>query len=81
MAISPDGSKIVYVGLTAGRYRLWVRSLASDVARPLQGTEDASLPFPFWSPDSRSIGFFGGNALKRIDIESGTIRTLVTNAT
>src|SRR5262249_50301392 len=28
--------------------------------------------FPFWSPDSRSIGFFSGAKLKRVDLSGGT---------
>ncbi len=31
---------------------------------------------PFWSSDNRSVGFFADQKLKRIDIESGLIRTL-----
>ena len=38
-----------------GQSQLWLRSLDSPLARPLTGTERATLPF--WSPDSRSIGF------------------------
>ena len=38
-------------------------------ARPLSGTEEAR--HPFWSPDSKSVGFFAGGKLKRIDISGG----------
>jgi len=31
---------------------------------------------PFWSPDSRSIGFFSGGKLKRIDVSGGPAQTL-----
>ncbi len=31
---------------------------------------------PFWSPDSRSIGFFANGELKRIDLAEGFVRTL-----
>ncbi len=54
--------------------RLWLRSLDSQEARPLAGTEGAQ--YPFWSPDSRSIGFTAGGTLKRIDLASGLVRTL-----
>ena len=43
--------------------RLWLRSLSSTTARPLAGTEGATSPF--WSPDSRSVAFMAGGALKR----------------
>jgi Tol biopolymer transport system component len=44
----------------------------------LAGTEDAA--FPFWSPDSRSIGFLAKNTLKRVDIAGGTPQTLFVGA-
>ena len=56
-AVSPDGRQIVFVASGDGASRLWVRPLDRTAAQPLAGTEGAS--FPFWSPDSRSIGFFG----------------------
>ena len=31
---------------------------------------------PFWSPDSRSVGFFADGKLKRIDIDGGSVQTL-----
>ncbi len=64
--LSPDGKQLTFVaGGADGNARLWVRALAAMAARPLEGTEGAS--FPFWSPDSRSIGFFANGKLKRID--------------
>ena len=40
----------------------------------MAGTEGADNPF--WSPDSRSIGFFAAGKLKRIDISGGSPQTL-----
>jgi hypothetical protein len=78
-ALSPDGKQIVYVGYgVEGVLRLWLRPLASATAQPLSGTEGAS--FPFWSPDSRSIGFFAGGQLRRLDIGGGQPQPLA-NAT
>jgi serine/threonine protein kinase/Tol biopolymer transport system component len=74
LAISPDGQKIVFQGLFEGGSRLWLRSLDSFSPRPLVGTDFGS--YPFWSPDSRSIGFFADGQLKRLDVESGTIQKL-----
>ena len=68
-ALSPDGRQIVFVASGDGASRLWLRSLATTTAQPLAGTEGAT--FPFWSPDSRSIGFFAGGALKRLDLVAG----------
>src|SRR5207237_2781035 len=54
-AISPDGQKIVFSAMSDARPLLWLRSLDSVAARPLEGTDGGF--YPFWSPDSRSIGF------------------------
>ncbi len=56
------------------RRQLWLRPLDSQEARPLAGTDGAQ--YPFWSPDSRSVGFTAGGVLKRIDLASGLVRTL-----
>ncbi|MEP6707320.1 MAG: protein kinase [Pyrinomonadaceae bacterium] len=66
ITVSPDGRRLAFVAAIAdGRNLLWVRSLDALSARPLAGTEGAS--FPFWSPDSRFLGFFAGGKLKKID--------------
>ncbi|HET9217842.1 MAG TPA: protein kinase, partial [Terriglobia bacterium] len=75
LAISPDGQKIVYVAGSEGQ-SLWVRPLDSASAQPLPGTDGAT--YPFWSPDSRSIGFFAQGKLKRIDTVNGFVQTLAT---
>jgi Tol biopolymer transport system component len=75
-SISPDGRKVVYEGVTDGVTRLWLRSLDSVAARPLENTVGAR--FPFWSTDSRSVGFFGDGKLNRIDIDTGFVQTLTT---
>jgi Tol biopolymer transport system component len=74
IAISPDGQKIVFVATSESRSRLWLRSLDSVTSQPLTGTDGAT--YPFWSPDSRSIGFFADSNLKRIDTGSGSVQTL-----
>ena len=38
-------------------------------ARLLPGTEDAALPF--WSPDSKSIGFFTPGKLNKVEVDGG----------
>lgn len=69
-AVSPDGRKLAFTAVSNGRLTLWVQSLDSLEARPLTTTEDALNPF--WSPDSRSIGFFAvPNKLKTIQIAGG----------
>jgi serine/threonine protein kinase len=77
LTLSPDGRSIVYVANTEDgkSYRLWLRPLDSELAKPLPGTE---LPIQgtFWSPDSKWIGFFADKKLKRIDVATGTVQTL-----
>jgi eukaryotic-like serine/threonine-protein kinase len=75
-AMSPDRHAVVYPASVEARTQLWMRSLDSDTARPLEGTEGASRPF--WAPDARSIGFFADGQLKRIDLDGGLVRTLAT---
>jgi serine/threonine protein kinase len=70
--VSPDGRQIVFAAAGSdSRSQLWLHSLDSAAARPLPGTETASSPF--WSPDGKSIGFFAGAKLKRIDPGSPTV--------
>jgi Tol biopolymer transport system component len=70
VAVSPDGRQVAFVARNAdGRAFLWIRSLDSLVAHVLTGTDDASSPF--WSPDSRFVGFFAGAKLKKIDVSGG----------
>jgi len=74
-ALSPDGRQIV-VGAQYpnGQSQLWVRRLDSLTATPLNGTVDGR--FPFWSPDGRSVGFFAGGKLKRVDVAGGPAQVL-----
>jgi len=71
MRVSPDGRRIAIVAKGSdGNDTLWVRSLESLSANPLAGTEGAYQPF--WSPDSRNLGFFAGGKLKKVDISGGS---------
>jgi serine/threonine protein kinase len=74
--ISPDGLRLVYPVTGAdGRRLLWVRPIDSLTAQPLEGTEDASNPF--WSPDSRFIGFYAAGAkLKKVEYTGGPTQVL-----
>ncbi len=69
-AISPDGQFLTFVAESPSGPTLWLRALDSLAAHELPGTDGAA--FPFWSPDSRSIGFFASGKLRRIDIAGGT---------
>jgi eukaryotic-like serine/threonine-protein kinase len=72
--LSPDGRRLAFVAQRAGTRLIWVRSLDALEAEPLAGTEGAT--YPFWSPDSRRLGFFVSNVLKTIEVGGGPARTL-----
>lgn len=74
LALSPDGRRLAFVAIIqqksgGGRQELSIRSLDSVEVRPLEGTELARTPF--WSPDSRFIGFFADGKLKTIPAAGG----------
>jgi eukaryotic-like serine/threonine-protein kinase len=75
VAASPDGNWLAFTASPSdGNALLWLRALDSLAARSLPGTEGASQPF--WSPDSRSLGFFAGGKLKTVDLSGGAPQTL-----
>ena len=73
-AISPDGRHVVFGALVDETSVLYIRSLDGTTIRQLPGTEGAWLPF--WSPDSRHIGFHANGALKRTSILSGGVQVI-----
>ncbi len=74
VAVSPDGRWIAFTAATGGKVQLWVRALDASESKALGGTESATKPF--WSPDSRTVGFFAGGKLKKIDAAGGIVSTL-----
>jgi eukaryotic-like serine/threonine-protein kinase len=78
VVLSPDGSKLVFAdgGTQTG---LWIRHLNALEWRRLPGTDGAVNPF--WSPDSRFVGFTIENQLKKIDASGGPAQTLCTLST
>jgi eukaryotic-like serine/threonine-protein kinase len=66
----PDGRNIVFVAGTPAAYKIWLRVVAAVAATPIPGTDGGT--FPFWSPDSRFIGFFAGGKLKKVQVTGGT---------
>jgi Tol biopolymer transport system component/predicted Ser/Thr protein kinase len=74
-ALSPDGRHLSFTAAARdGVTRLWVRDLDTIESRPLPGTEDARDPF--WSPDSRVLGFGSGGQVKRVDVSGGAPQTI-----
>ena len=75
IAISPDGRLIAFVGSSSGSVpSLYIREIGSATPRQIEGTEGALSPF--WSPDSRSIGFFAGGKLRKAEISGGSPRDI-----
>ena len=75
IAISPDGQKVVFSAADAsGQPQLWLRLLTDVASRALASTEGGR--YPFWSPDSRSIGFFANGRLKRVDLDGASVREI-----
>jgi Tol biopolymer transport system component len=80
-ALSPDGRYIVFVASrpsSNSTERLYLRALNNTIAQPLADTDGARQPF--WSPDSRSIGFFASERLFRTDIAGGPPQQLAAAA-
>jgi Tol biopolymer transport system component/tRNA A-37 threonylcarbamoyl transferase component Bud32 len=68
--ISPDGRYLAFNATDAGgKSRIWVRPLSALTAQPLAGTEGTTRPF--WSPDSRFLGFVAEGKLKKVDVAGG----------
>ena len=68
--LSPDGKFLAFDATdTEGKARIWVRPLSALEAQPLPGTEGGVRPF--WSPDSRFIGFMADGVLKKVDVTGG----------
>jgi eukaryotic-like serine/threonine-protein kinase len=73
--LSPDGTALAFTATSAdGKTAVWVRPMNALEARMLPGTEGAI--FPFWSPDSRSLGFFADSKLKTIDLSGSSAATI-----
>ena len=73
-AVSPDGRLLAIAVEVKGKRQLWLRPVDSFEARPLSGTTGAV--YPFWSPDSRYIGFFAAGKLMKVSATGGPPETL-----
>jgi Tol biopolymer transport system component len=73
-AISPDGRTLVMAARVNGKQQLWLRPMDALQAQPMAFTDEAV--YPFWSPDSRYIGFFAQGKLKKIAASGGPALSL-----
>jgi hypothetical protein len=74
MALSPNGRTVAYMATSNGKSGLWVQALDGASRRSIPGTEGAY--YPFWSPNSESIGFFAIGKLWRVDVSGGAPRPI-----
>lgn len=73
--VSPNGRRLIFSGVdSASKGHLWLHSLDSLTTQSLIVADDAYGPF--WSPDSRFVGVFGGGKLMKIDVSGGVPETL-----
>ncbi len=77
IALSPDGSQLVFAARSGSRAQLFVRRMSDFSVRALEGTEGAIAPF--FSPNGEAVGFFAGPALKRVSLADGQVRILSPN--
>lgn len=74
--LSPNGRYIVFTARddTSGQKTLWTKAMQTGEMWPLKGTAGAAKPF--WSPDSRRLGFFADGRLMTTDINSETLQAV-----
>ncbi len=77
MAVSPDGSTVVYAAQHDGISRLYLRALSESEPKVLVGTDGAKTPF--FSPNGEWIGFFAQGTLKKIAVGGAALQP-VTDA-
>jgi Tol biopolymer transport system component/predicted Ser/Thr protein kinase len=69
VSISPDGRLVAYSARDGASTSIFVRPVAVEVPQKLPGTEGAGRLF--WAPDNRTIAFFAGGKLRRIEADGG----------
>jgi Tol biopolymer transport system component len=67
--VSPDGRRVVFVGVKDSTARLMVWRLDETSPRAIPGTEGAKQPF--WSPAGDAIGFFARQKLMKVALADG----------
>lgn len=74
VVISPNSRMLAFPAKTPNGTFLWIRDLGTGKAWLVAGTDDAS--FPFWSPDSRKVGFFAAGKLRTIAASGGPMQNI-----
>lgn len=83
---SPDGRQLAFVRRDESRTGLWLKDLTSGAERVLVADLDQDVqevwavqgvyPNMAWTPDSNSIVFWAGGAIRRVEIANGNVRNI-----
>ena len=76
IALSPDGSRLVYVGVGKGGTELFIRSMDRLEATPIPHTERAHLPF--FSPSGEWLAFVRDNAIQKLKLDGSPAVAITT---
>jgi eukaryotic-like serine/threonine-protein kinase len=79
VAVTPDGTRVVYVGGRPGASRLFIRRMDQFAATPIAGTDGAHGPFI--SPDGQWVAFFAGGSLQKVRLDGGEPQTICATPT
>jgi len=71
IALSPDATTVAMVATVEGKTGLWLSPLDGSPPRLVEGINNPA--YPFWSPDSKSVGFFAGGMVRRVDLATGAV--------
>ena len=69
LAISPDGRYLAYTAEREGRAQLYLRMVEALDATPVDGAENATVPF--FSADGHALGFWSNGTLMRVSLNGG----------
>lgn len=78
-AWSPDGTRIAFVSDRAGGQDIWTVDMRGGEPRRVTTTPTQETQ-PTWSPDGRAIAYVQGNTVESVDLETGTVRTVIPTA-
>ncbi|HKV98430.1 MAG TPA: protein kinase, partial [Vicinamibacterales bacterium] len=68
-AVAPNGRQFAFTAIDKTTSRLYVRSLDSESATAIAGTEGAKQPF--WSPNGEYLGFFANGKMRKVKLAGG----------
>ena len=74
LALSSDGTQLVYSALQNGKTQLYLRPLDQFEAKPIPGTDGGANPF--FSPEGGWLAFIADAKLKKVALAGGPVQTL-----